>query len=208
MFTFGSTILKASPLFHVLDWRLRRQLFPPPVPLVGEFHCFCAPPPILDKLKKGICYYVSSDCSIRRESLFGNVLMKGGDGDVFVFDPAFCEPWVDHRPRWPGIHQHRGKGLAAFLKSIGYIIPLMDAEYANYYTREVMDILIREFKSPGRPPPPERADRHRPSPHPAASVSLKSFVSLVEDHGYAEPGPVRLRCPSPPLSLHPKSPTQ
>jgi len=95
--------------------------------------------------------------------------------------------------------------LAAFLKSIGYIIPLMDAEYANYYTREVMDILIREFKSPGRPPPPERADRHRPSPHPAASVSLKSFVSRVEDHGDAVPGPVRLRCPSPPLSLHPKS---
>uniref|UniRef100_A0A7S1IV74 TOG domain-containing protein n=1 Tax=Eutreptiella gymnastica TaxID=73025 RepID=A0A7S1IV74_9EUGL len=51
-------------------------------------------------------------------------------------------------PLWRGIHQHRGKGLAAFLKSIGYIIPLMDSEYANYYTREVMDILIREFKSP------------------------------------------------------------
>ena len=47
---------------------------------------------------------------------------------------------------FPGIHQHRGKGLAAFLKSIGYIIPLMDSEYANYYTREVMDILIREVR--------------------------------------------------------------
>ena len=42
---------------------------------------------------------------------------------------------------------HRGKGLAAFLKAIGYLIPLMDAEYANYYTREVMIILIREFQS-------------------------------------------------------------
>ena len=40
------------------------------------------------------------------------------------------------------------KGLAAFLKAIGYLIPLMDAEYANYYTREVMIILIREFQSP------------------------------------------------------------
>ena len=40
------------------------------------------------------------------------------------------------------------KGLAAFLKAIGYLIPLMDAEYANYYTREVMLILIREFQSP------------------------------------------------------------
>ncbi len=33
--------------------------------------------------------------------------------------------------------------LAAFLKAIGFIIPLMDAMYANYYTREVMVILIR-----------------------------------------------------------------
>ncbi|VDP99251.1 unnamed protein product [Trichobilharzia regenti] len=39
-------------------------------------------------------------------------------------------------PLWRGIRTHRGKGLAAFLK------------YANYYTREVMLILIREFQSP------------------------------------------------------------
>ena len=47
-----------------------------------------------------------------------------------------------------GIRTHRGKGLAAFLKAIGYLIPLMDAEYASYYTKEVMLILIREFVSP------------------------------------------------------------
>ncbi|KAI0986899.1 hypothetical protein GJ496_008233 [Pomphorhynchus laevis] len=52
------------------------------------------------------------------------------------------------KPLWKGIKQHRGKGLAAFLKAIGYLIPLMDSEYANYYTREVMLILIREFQSP------------------------------------------------------------
>jgi len=52
------------------------------------------------------------------------------------------------KPLWKGIRSHRGKGLAAFLKAIGFIIPLMDAEYANYYTREVMIILIREFQSP------------------------------------------------------------
>ncbi len=52
------------------------------------------------------------------------------------------------KPLWTGIKRHRGKGLAAFLKAIGYIIPLMDAEYANYYTKEVMVILIREFASP------------------------------------------------------------
>lgn len=52
------------------------------------------------------------------------------------------------KPLWTGIRKHRGKGLAAFLKAIGYIIPLMDDEYANYYTKEVMVILIREFQSP------------------------------------------------------------
>ncbi|MGH0165404.1 UNVERIFIED_CONTAM: hypothetical protein FKN15_048719 [Acipenser sinensis] len=45
-------------------------------------------------------------------------------------------------------HGRQISGLAAFLKAIGYLIPLMDAEYANYYTREVMLILIREFQSP------------------------------------------------------------
>lgn len=51
------------------------------------------------------------------------------------------------KPLWIGIRQHRGKGLAAFLKAIGFIIPLMDPEYASYYTKEVTVILIREFQS-------------------------------------------------------------
>ena len=51
-------------------------------------------------------------------------------------------------PLWEGIDLHRGKGLAAFLKAIGYIIPLMDSEHAGEYTKEVMGILIREFNSP------------------------------------------------------------
>ena len=41
------------------------------------------------------------------------------------------------KPLWKGIRAHRGKVLAAFLKAIGFIIPLMDAMYASYYTREV-----------------------------------------------------------------------
>ena len=52
------------------------------------------------------------------------------------------------KPLWTGIKKHRGKSLAAFLKAIGFIIPLMDAEYANHYTKGVMVILIREFQSP------------------------------------------------------------
>ena len=51
-------------------------------------------------------------------------------------------------PLWKGIRLLRGKVLAAFLKAIGYIIPLMDATHVNYYTREVMLILIREFQTP------------------------------------------------------------
>jgi splicing factor 3B subunit 1 len=36
------------------------------------------------------------------------------------------------KPLWFGIRLHRGKGLTAFLKAIGFIIPLMDPEYASY----------------------------------------------------------------------------
>ncbi|KAG9160747.1 hypothetical protein Leryth_021923 [Lithospermum erythrorhizon] len=52
------------------------------------------------------------------------------------------------KPLWKGIRSHRGKVLAAFLKAIGFVIPLMDAIYASYYTKEVMVVLIREFQSP------------------------------------------------------------
>ena len=52
------------------------------------------------------------------------------------------------QPLWKGIREHRGKGLAAFLKAIGFIIPLMDAENASYYTKEVVVILVREFETP------------------------------------------------------------
>jgi len=52
------------------------------------------------------------------------------------------------KPLWKGIRTHRGKDLAAFLKAIGYLIPLMDPDYASYYTKEIMLILIREFRSP------------------------------------------------------------
>jgi splicing factor 3B subunit 1 len=51
------------------------------------------------------------------------------------------------KPLWIGIQKHKGKPLAAFLKAIGYIIPLMSAEHAAIYTRNVMDVLIREFSS-------------------------------------------------------------
>jgi len=51
-------------------------------------------------------------------------------------------------PLWTGAKKQRGKGLTGFLKAVGYVIPLMDEEYANYYTAQVMEILLREFQSP------------------------------------------------------------
>ena len=50
-------------------------------------------------------------------------------------------------PLWTGARKQRGKGLAGFLKAVGYVIPLMDEEYAHYYTSQIMEILLREFAS-------------------------------------------------------------
>lgn len=51
-------------------------------------------------------------------------------------------------PLWSGARKQRGKGLAGFLKAVGYIIPLMDEEYSAYYTSQILEILLREFSSP------------------------------------------------------------
>ncbi|KAF1969210.1 ARM repeat-containing protein [Bimuria novae-zelandiae CBS 107.79] len=51
-------------------------------------------------------------------------------------------------PLWTGARRQRGKALAAFLKAIGFLVVLMDEEYSNYYTSQVMPIVIREFQSP------------------------------------------------------------
>lgn len=51
-------------------------------------------------------------------------------------------------PLWNGARKQRGKGLAGFLKAVGYIIPLMDEESANFFTNQIMPILLREFSSP------------------------------------------------------------
>jgi splicing factor 3B subunit 1 len=51
------------------------------------------------------------------------------------------------KPLWTGTRVHRGKSLAAFLKAIGFILPLMDPEYVSYYIKEVTVILIREFQT-------------------------------------------------------------
>jgi len=52
------------------------------------------------------------------------------------------------KPLWNGIREYYGKQLAAFLKAVGNIIPLMDPEHASHYTKRAMDVLIREFSNP------------------------------------------------------------
>ena len=51
------------------------------------------------------------------------------------------------KPLWLGIRHHRGRGLAAFLKAIGFIIPLMDSDSTLYFVKEITPTLIREFQS-------------------------------------------------------------
>ena len=51
-------------------------------------------------------------------------------------------------PLWIGARQHKQKELAAFLKAIGFVIPLMEEVHANHYTCHVMVVVVREFVSP------------------------------------------------------------
>lgn len=51
-------------------------------------------------------------------------------------------------PLWTTARKQRGKNLTAFLKAVGFLIPLMDAEYATYYSGEIMPIIKREFLTP------------------------------------------------------------
>lgn len=51
-------------------------------------------------------------------------------------------------PLWDGISMYRGKSLAAFLKAIGCIIPLMESDNAGEFTQFVTPVLVREFQNP------------------------------------------------------------
>ena len=48
-------------------------------------------------------------------------------------------------PLWKRINEIRDKSLGAFLKAIGFIIPLMDPKHTAQYTKSVMPTLIRQF---------------------------------------------------------------
>ncbi|KAH3899306.1 related to U2 snRNP component HSH155 [Saccharomycodes ludwigii] len=49
---------------------------------------------------------------------------------------------------WKGAKSHRGKMLTFFLRAMAALVPLMDKEYASYYSREIMRIVQREIASP------------------------------------------------------------
>lgn len=71
--------------------------------------------------------------------------------NVKPYGIEYFEPALE--PAWLGLRKHRGKGLASFLRCISSIIALMTfdpnyEEYSNYYTKEIMRIIVREFNSP------------------------------------------------------------
>jgi splicing factor 3B subunit 1 len=57
------------------------------------------------------------------------------------------DPKTVLRSLYDGVQKFRGPVLAAYLKAIGHIIPLMDADLASMYTARVMPTLVREFAS-------------------------------------------------------------
>lgn len=53
------------------------------------------------------------------------------------------------RGLWKGLREHRGKALAALLKAVGQLVPLMDSEYAGVYAKDLLSsILPRHFATP------------------------------------------------------------
>ena len=74
--------------------------------------------------------------------------------------------------------------LASFLKSIGCIIPLMDAMYASYYTREVMVVLVREFQTPDEEMKKIVLKARRPGAWAAVGVVACRYVRKGKDEDH------------------------
>jgi splicing factor 3B subunit 1 len=51
-------------------------------------------------------------------------------------------------PLFLGARQLHGKGLAAFLKACGYIVPLMDPEETMPFITRILDVIVFQFRSP------------------------------------------------------------
>lgn len=57
------------------------------------------------------------------------------------------DPKTVLRPLLEGVRKSGGPVLAAYLKAIGHIIPLMDADLASIYTKQIMKTLTDQFSS-------------------------------------------------------------
>lgn len=102
-------------------------------------------PQMVDVLKPGL-----SDELIQVRTATANTLAQMADS-VHPYGIEAFEPILE--PSWAGLKHHRGRALAAFLRCVGSMVPLMDhdssyVEYSNYYTRELMNVMTREFSSP------------------------------------------------------------
>lgn len=91
-----------------------------------------------------------SDENLSVRSITALTLSQLAD-NVKPYGIEYFEPALE--PAWLGLRKHRGKGLASFLRCISSIIALMTfdpnyEEYSNYYTKEIMRIIVREFNSP------------------------------------------------------------
>lgn len=51
------------------------------------------------------------------------------------------------KPLWKGLKIHKGKALAQFIRALGNLVPLMNAENASYYSFELLKIMRRECAS-------------------------------------------------------------
>lgn len=102
-------------------------------------------PQLVDVLKPGL-----SDELIQVRTATANTLAQLAES-VHPYGIDAFESILE--PVWAGLKHHRGRGLAAFLRCIGSMITLMEhdpsyIEYTNYYTRELMHVMTREFSSP------------------------------------------------------------
>lgn len=102
-------------------------------------------PQLVDTLQPAL-----SDEALQVRTMTANTLAQLAES-VKPFGIDAFEPILE--PSWIGLKKHRGKGLASFLRCIGSMVPLMMNDnnyeaYTNYYTKELMSVIAREFNSP------------------------------------------------------------
>lgn len=96
-------------------------------------------PSLIDTIKHGL-----TDESTKVRCITALALASLAEGAYPYGIDAFDE--VLHS-LWQGVRINKGKTLAAFLKAVGFIVPLMSPEHAAHYAKNAMEIVVREFAS-------------------------------------------------------------